>query len=114
MQIPAQVTFRDMPVSDEIQQACWKESEKLDRYYDRITSCRVTVSMPHKHHRKGNLYDIRIDLTVPGGELVVNREPAKHHQDEDPHVAVHDAFKRIRRQLEDFVQKQRGDVKSHD
>jgi hypothetical protein len=56
-----------------------EESEKLDKFYDRIMRCDVVVEAHHKHHHKGNLYHVRIDLTVPGSELVVNREPDEHH-----------------------------------
>ncbi len=114
MQVPVQVTFRDMPVSDAIEAACWEESEKLERYYDRITSCRIVVAESHHRRQKGNLFEIRIDLAVPGRVLVVNREPSKHHRDEDVYVAIREAFERARRQLEDFVDRQRGQVKTHE
>ncbi len=108
MQTPVQVAFRDFPVDDLIESACRREAEKLERYYDRITSCRVVVAQPHRHKRTGNQYDIRIDIKVPGAEIVVNREPPQQHQDEDWQIAVHDAFDRARRRLEDHVAKLRG------
>jgi ribosomal subunit interface protein len=114
MQIPVQVSFRDMPVSDAIEAACWQEAEKLERYFDRIISCRIVVSQPHRQHRKGNLFTIGIDLTVPGGEIVVNREPPQHHAREDIQVALREAFDTARRQLEDFVRKHDGRVKTPD
>jgi ribosome-associated translation inhibitor RaiA len=107
MQIPVQVTFRDLPVDDAIEAACLREAGKLERFYDRITSCRVVVAQPHRHHKKGNQYGIRVDLTVPGAEIVINREPPAHQRDEEWQVAVHDAFARARRRLEDHVDKQR-------
>ena len=113
MQIPVQVTFRDIPVDDHIEAECLREAQKLERYYDRITSCRVVVAQPHRNHRRGNQFDFRIDLTVPGAELVVNREPPQNHRDEEWHVALRDAFDRARRRLEDHVQKVRGEVKNH-
>jgi ribosome-associated translation inhibitor RaiA len=114
MQIPVQVTFRDIPVDDHIEAECLREARKLERYYDRITSCRVVVAQPHRHHRNGNQYDVRIDLTVPGAEIVINREPPQNHRDEEWHVALREAFDRARRRLEDHVHKMRGDVKKHD
>jgi ribosomal subunit interface protein len=105
MQIPVQVSFRDMPVSDAIEAACWQEAEKLERYFDRIIGCRVVVSQPHQQHRKGNLFTIKVDLTVPGGEIVVNREPPEHHAREDIQVALREAFDQARRQLQDYVRK---------
>jgi ribosomal subunit interface protein len=114
MQVPVQVTFRDMPLSDAVEAACHREAEKLDRYFDRITSCRVVVAESHHRHQKGNLYEIRVGLTVPGREIVVNREPALHHRDEDIFVALREAFDRVQRQLEDYARRRRGDVKVHE
>lgn len=114
MQVPVQVTFRDMPVSDAVEAACLKEAAGLERFYDRITSCRVVVAESHRRHQKGNLYEVRLDVAVPGRVLAVNREPAEHHRDEDVHVAVREAFDRMRRQLEDHARRARGQVKVHD
>jgi ribosomal subunit interface protein len=113
MQIPVQVTFRDMPVSDAIEATCWQEAEKLERYFDRITSCRIVISEPHRRHRKGNLFAITVDLTVPGEEIVVNREPAEHHACEDVQVALRETFDIARRQLQDYVRRIDGRVKEH-
>ncbi|MBA1147926.1 HPF/RaiA family ribosome-associated protein [Ectothiorhodospiraceae bacterium WFHF3C12] len=114
MQIPVQVTFRNMDSSPAVEDRVRSLAEKLERYYDNITSCRVVVETHHQHHHKGNLHHARIDVTVPGGELVVGREPGGHHAHEDVHVAVRDAFDAMRRQLEDFARKQRGKVKHHE
>ena len=76
--------------------------------------CRVTVEAPHKHHHQGNLYTVRIDLRYPGGETVVSRDPSAHHAHEDVYVALRDAFKAVRRQLQDLVRLQRGKVKQHE
>jgi ribosome-associated translation inhibitor RaiA len=114
MQIPVQVTFRDLPVDDLMEAECLREAAKLERYYDRITSCRVVVAQPHRNHRTGNQFDVRIDLTVPGAEIVINREPPQNHRDEEWQVAVHEAFDRARRRLEDHVHKMRGEVKNHE
>lgn len=72
------------------------------------------IESPHKHHRKGNLYHLRIDVTVPGDEIVVKRSPDEQHSHEDPYVAVRDAFDSARRQLEDYARKRRGKVKTHE
>ena len=103
MQVEPQVTFDGIPVSDAVQQACWKEAEKLDRYYDRITSCRVVIAQPHTHHEQGNLFSVRVTLEVPGETLAVHREPSQHHKSEDVHVALREAFDAARRRLQDFV-----------
>ncbi len=77
-------------------------------------ACRVVVEAPHKHHHRGNIYHVRIDITVPDEELVVSRDPGQQQTHDDVYVAIRDAFKAARRQLEDYARKRRGDVKSHE
>ncbi|MCL5669626.1 MAG: HPF/RaiA family ribosome-associated protein [Gammaproteobacteria bacterium] len=109
MQIPLQITFRDMPPSPAVEARIRQKVQKLESFYDRIMGCRVVVNMPQKHHHQGKLYNVRIDITVPGGEIAVNRQP-----DEDVYVALRDAFNAAGRQLEDYAREQRGDVKTHE
>lgn len=108
MQIPLQITLKDMPQSEAIETRIRVKTEKLSRFYDRIISCRVVVETPQRHQHQGKLYSVHIDLTVPGAELVVNRV-----QNEDVYVAIRDAYGAITRQLEDFARRQRGEVKRH-
>lgn len=114
MQTPIQVTFRDMPVSDAVEARCWQEAEKLERYFDGIVGCHVTIAESHHRHQQGNLFEVRIQLAVPAKELVVTREPPGHHVDEDIDVAIREAFDRMRRQLQDYARKLRGEVKKHE
>lgn len=114
MQLPIQVTFRHMGHSDAIEAKVRERVEKLGQFCDQIMSCRVMIEPAHKHKHKGNLYQIRIDVTVPGKELVVSREPDAHQAHQDIYVSIRDAFDAMRRQLEDFRRKQRGHVKTHE
>ena len=52
---------------------------------------------------QGRQFGVRIDLTLPGHELVVN-----HVQHEDAHIALRDAFEKMKRQLEDVVRKRQA------
>ena len=80
----------------------------------RAIGCQVMFEEPHQHHHQGNLYHFRIDLTVPGKEIVVKRSPGDEHAHEDAFVALRDAFDAMRRQLEDYVRKRRGEVKTQE
>jgi len=108
MQIPLQITLRGLEHSDALESHIRDKAKKLEEFFDHITSCRVLVEMPHKHHHQGKLYNIRIEISVPGYEIVANREYA-----EDVYVALRDAFDAAIRQLEDYARKIRGDVKKH-
>lgn len=138
MKIPLQITFRHMAPSPAIEDNIRDKVAKLDEFYDRIMGCRVAVEAPHRHHHKGKAYVVRIDLTVPGAELVVNREPkrlvakkangadepekefaelrepSKHAAHEDIYVAIRDAFSAAERKLQDYARKRRGEVKARD
>jgi len=114
MQLPLQISFRGVPSSQAIEDDVRAHAARLERFYDRIMRCRVMIESPHRRHHQGKLYHVRIDLTVPGEELVVNREPAEHHAHEDVYVAIRDAFDAARRRLEDRARRQRGAVKVHE
>jgi ribosome-associated translation inhibitor RaiA/cold shock CspA family protein len=113
MQLPLQITFRHMATSPAVAARIRRRVAELERFYDRITSCRVVVECRHRRHQQGNLFGVRIDLTVPGREIVVGRDPAARHAHEDVHVAVRDAFDAARRLLEDHAREGRGAVKLH-
>ncbi len=114
MLLPLQVTFRHMDPSPAVEARVRELAERLDRFYDRITSCRVVVSTPPAHRNKGGPFSVRIDVTVPGGELFVDSERDQHGVHTDVYVALRDAFEALRRQLEDYNRRQRGDVKHHE
>lgn len=114
MKIPLSITFRGLDPSQAVKAEIQDRVDKLEKFSGDIMHCHVIVEKPHHHHHKGNLYHIRIDVTVPGNELVVQRAPEAHQAHEDPYVAIRDAFDSMRRQLEDYARKRRGQVKSHE
>lgn len=107
------ISFRNMDVSEALEQRIRTRVAELERLCDRITSCSVVVEKDHRQPQQGKLFHVRVDLTVPGRTIVVKREPSSPHAHEDAHVAVRDAFDTARRQLEDHVRMARGDVKAH-
>lgn len=103
-----------MPPSEAIENNIRDKAAKLNGFYDKIMGCRVLLEAPHRHHHKGKLYHVRIDLTLPGGEIVINREPSRHASHEDVYVAIRDAFAAARRKLQDFIRHRRGVLKVHE
>ncbi len=114
MQLPLEITFRNMKPSEAVEAKVREKVDKLDELCDGIMGCRVVVEAAHRHHHKGNVYHVRIDVTVPDDELVVSREPERNHAHEDVYVAVRDAFDSMRRQLEGYAARRRRDVKRHE
>ena len=113
MQVPLQISFRNMDPSPSIEEVVREKAGKLERFFDRIVSCHVTVEAPHRHQHKGKLYKVRIDIGMPGKDVHVNQEGPKNQAHEDVYVAIRDAFDAAVRQLEDNARRMRGDVKSH-
>lgn len=128
MILPVQVSFRNME-NDGLDEYVREQAAKLERYFNGITSCRVVVELQGRH-RHGNAYHVRIDLGVPGKELVVKQEPNLHpalrdvktdkaHKSNEvgrvyrnPRRAITVAFSELRRQLQDYVRERRGKVKT--
>lgn len=114
MQLPLQVTFRNLQASEAMEQDIRERAAKLEQFCSQIMGCRVVVEARHRHHQQGNLYHARIDITVPDAQIVANRDAGLDHAHEDVYVAIRDAFDAARRQLEDYVRRQRQDVKTHE
>lgn len=131
MILPVQVRFRHMRAYDPAEKWVLEAVRKMDEFYPKIMSCRVVLEKPHRSRRSGNPYEVHVDLSVPGKELVVmheadlhstqqrlrrrdkpkRRETKDRHQ--DLHVAIHDAFETAGRQLRDYARKQRRELKTH-
>ena len=114
MQQPLQITFRDIPPSESVEAVIREKAEKLDQYFEKIMTCRVTVESPHSHQHQGRLYHVRVDITVPGTELVASRSHDKNHAHEDVYVAIRDAFDAAKRQLQEYKGKLKNKVKLHE
>ena len=138
MTLPLQITFRNMAPSESIEKHVREKAAKLESFCERITGCRVIVEAPHRHHHKGKAYQVRIDLSVPGSDIFINRpskrlhavklndarksdkdlvenhEPSKHGAHADVYVAIRDAFNAAGRKLQDHVRRQSGAIKVHE
>ena len=133
MQYPLQITFRNMPSSPAIENQIREKAAKLKVFYDRILNCHVTVEAPHRHHHKGKAYPVRIALSVPGPDIVVNHapkrldatpnreeepelsenhRPSKHGAHEDLYVALRDAFNAAGRKLQDRARRKTKAIKT--
>jgi ribosome-associated translation inhibitor RaiA len=109
-----QITFRGMEASPSVEAQVRHRAEELQRVSDRVIACRVTLEAAHRRHRHGKIYHVHVDLSVPGGRLVVNREPGENHAHEDMHVAIRDAFDAARRRLQDHMRRLKGQTKQHE
>jgi ribosomal subunit interface protein len=102
------ITYRGMQHSAAMDARITEYAAKLEEFHPKITRCHVIVDERDRRKTKGNHFEVRIDIHVPGREIVASR---KEH--EDPYVAMHEAFGVVYRQLEEDIEKKRGEVKRH-
>lgn len=111
--IPAEITFKNMDASPAVEARVVEQVSKLGRVADRIVRCHVTIESPHRHQHQGQIYRVRILLSVPGDDIVVSHESGNRGH-EDVYVAIRDAFRAAKRQLQDHVRIRRRETKHHE
>ncbi len=114
MQTPVELAFKHVEPSEEIRELVREKASHLERFFDGITSCHVYIRAPHKSQRKGNLYEVTIEVRVPGQELVVHHNQNDVAEHEHLRVAVRDAFAAMAIELKRWKNQIRGDVKSRE
>jgi ribosomal subunit interface protein len=107
---PLRISALNVELSPELEGEIQTRMARLERFYTRIVSAMVTIDVPQRHRRSDvEHYRVRVDLTLPGGALVINRQPRT-----DLQTALQDAFSAARRRLEDYARRQHGAVKAHE
>jgi ribosome-associated translation inhibitor RaiA len=107
------IVWRGCEPSPALEERIERELQHLDKTWRRITSVRVAIEQPHRHHRHGSHYVIKIEVSAPGRVLAVTGDSAANANAEDAYAAVNDAFATMQRQLEDYVHIRRHMVKHH-
>ncbi len=96
MELPLTINAHDVTLPEPTEAVIREKAAKLDKINGGLIGCRVTVEGPGNHHRHGGPYKVRIDLSLPGSELVVNQKEAAEMS-----LAIRDAFEAARRRLEE-------------
>jgi cold shock CspA family protein/ribosome-associated translation inhibitor RaiA len=105
--VPLQISFRNFEPSDFVSARIREEVAQLQQFYGGIIGCQVALELLTKRHQQGNLFRARVEVKVPGEDLVAGRDSAMDHAHEDAYVALRDAFAAAKRQLEDYVDRHR-------
>ena len=108
MKQPLQIRFLGIEPSAAVEAAARRKVDKLDTFCPDLMSCRVSIEQAHKHRHHGRPFAVRVDVTLPGHELSVDRV-----HDDDVYIALRDAFDDMKRKLEDVVRRMRGQEKLH-
>ena len=107
---PVQIHYQGIEPSEALTSLVFTRAEQLGRLHDRIIALRVVIAAPHQHHRQGNHYHVRIELSVPGRREIVVDHGAEEC-DEDAYQAVRHAFDALRRRLGTSQGKARAGVR---
>lgn len=108
MAFSPRITFRDVDRTDALEAYVRRRAEKLDTFAADIIGCAVVVEAPHRHKHHGRHYRVRIDLAVPGAELVADRCTDEGHGHDDAYAAIDDAFEHAGRVLRDHAERRRA------
>ena len=112
MEVPLRLSFKNMDHSDAVAYRVRQAVDRLEKFYGGIISCQVVVELPHRHHHKGNLFQVHIDLKIPKEEFIVKQHQKLAAAHRDVYVAIHEAFDSAKRTLEEYKQIKRGQVKT--
>jgi ribosomal subunit interface protein len=100
------VTLRHLPPSEPLRAYVMKRADKLETFAARIRACSVTVEAPHHHNRHGDVFRVRVEIALPGDDVVVE------HRAEDAYAAIDGAFDVASRALVEHARRAR-DVGAH-
>ncbi len=107
MKLPLQISFHGIDRSEALEQLITKEVEGLQKFDSELIGCRVAIESEGRHQNQGRECSVRVNLTAPGKEFVMNTK------NEDAHAAVRAAFDSLVRQVKDNAAMRRGEVKNH-
>jgi len=110
MEIPPEITYRNVEKTDAIENLIAEKIGKLEQVCDYMVSCRIAIERPHQNQQTANPYRVRIDVRVPPGhELVAERVSTEGEREEPLPTVLRRAFEAMRRQLKELVERQRGE-----
>ncbi len=94
-----QITARSMPMTPSIEAHIRRYYQKISKRLDHINHCRVVIDLIHKKHFKGKIFNLSVDLLIPGKEVVCQK------QGENLHVTIREAFETLRHLLQKYMEK---------
>jgi hypothetical protein len=97
MKVQPVITFRNLSPIDWIEADIQERVRRLQSSCAGLTTCRVLVEIPHRHHKHGNRFHLRIDLSVAGSDIAVSHAPDLHT---------------VQRDLEDAAPKKRMEIEA--
>ena len=101
MDTPLEIHFHGIEKSEAVEQRVREKVAKLAKHFDRLTRCRVVLEVPHRSPQKPKVYQIKIELGMPGRRpVVVSHEREGSHANEELGLATRDAFEAALRKVD--------------
>jgi ribosomal subunit interface protein len=114
MAIPIQITFRSVDPSPAVEDYVRRRAAKLETFSNRITRCHVTIEALSGRHDHSQPYRVRVELKMPGAELVVGDHSKTRPVTQDVYAVIDDTFDDAGRVVQEHVQRTRRDTKTHE
>ncbi len=106
-----QIAYHGLEPSRTLNDVITARAAQLSRLSERLEALRVAVEAPNPRHRHGQQFRVRLELTLPGGDLTVERDDAG--DGEDAFVTVRRAFDALRRRLATREDRRHGRQRAH-
>ena len=117
MQIQPEIAFHNIDATDDAQAMIEDHIARLERIYDRLTTCRVRVDQRNQNQSGTIPPVVRIEISVPGSkDIVVSHEPGhlqRKFQAPDLHNAIHEAFRIAEQRLSKYKDKLTDKTSAH-
>lgn len=109
MQVPLEITFRNIASSDSAEAAIRDHVQRLERIFGRITACRVRVDQRNQNTNETIPPVVHIEISVPGHKDIVVAHESDHlqrkFQTPDLRNAINEAFRIAERRLSKYKDK---------
>jgi cold shock CspA family protein/ribosome-associated translation inhibitor RaiA len=115
MQTAPEVVFHDVDRSAWVETYILERVQRLDRFADGITSCRVALAKDQASHHKGNRYRVMVEVRMPPNhDLAVRKAKVVRAMQTQLPALINLAFGAMERQLKKTAELRRGEVKSQE
>jgi ribosomal subunit interface protein len=113
--IAPEIIFHDVDRSQWVEEYVTERLQKLERFAQGITRCRVTLSQEASKHNKGNRYSVMVEVHVPPQhDLAVKKQKEIRDMPTQLPALINLAFGALERQLKKMAALRRGDENTHD
>lgn len=114
VQVPIEIAFHNIPSIPWAEEEIRARIAKLEQIFDRLIACRVRVDQRANNSARNIPPVVRIELGVPGKDLIVSHEPDYlQHKFQTPDLrnAINEAFRIAEDQLAEYKRQLQGRTK---